>query len=392
MLDVTDASVQSQNSVPETKEAEDVVAVDDAVPSDGQEIETHNIAASEIVLNEPASRDFVEAVDKSLVGAIELSTASVVEEKDREEFDSSSLNIHASGPGSIHDSLLSGEGGVLVNEGVNHVAGEKLEAISVVESEVEKRGDGIAVVTETHKHSPIEDNADGVEGSLTKQTGEDHSGVTTSSSGPHANNGRPFVEDVATKIHESSPSEQNAGGGSSTKLMGEDHSEGASSNSESSDYNREARIEGVSAHCSSLPSNAPCEGANPAKRSRGENPQDYFGNKRLCTGNLTVAQISSDGVARHSADPSVDREVAAIETISRRLDLEGVKLAIFELGKRVHKGNQCDVLFMQYWAAISLTLSGSLSMMEMARNQLIIKRFIKGKKLRILHNKLILGE
>lgn len=78
-------------------------------------------------------------------------------------------------------------------------------------------------------------------------------------------------------------------------------------------------------------------------------------------------------------------------TTSKRLDLERVKIALYERGKRTHKEQHYNLLFLQYQRAISLTLSGSLSSKEIGKQRKIIKNFLSTKKLRVLHNKLVIG-
>ena len=75
----------------------------------------------------------------------------------------------------------------------------------------------------------------------------------------------------------------------------------------------------------------------------------------------------------------------------KRVDLGRLKALIFATGRRIHGVESYHTVFMDYWMALSRRLSENLSREEFGTCQREIRAFLKTKKLRVLHNKLILG-
>jgi hypothetical protein len=76
-----------------------------------------------------------------------------------------------------------------------------------------------------------------------------------------------------------------------------------------------------------------------------------------------------------------------------RTDLQAVKLKLYNEGKLIHTKTTTtyERLFSDYWNALSLRIADRQNEREKAFSMAILNKFLRTKKLRKLHNKLILG-
>jgi hypothetical protein len=81
------------------------------------------------------------------------------------------------------------------------------------------------------------------------------------------------------------------------------------------------------------------------------------------------------------------------EPTTKKLSLQRVKMALFSLGRRIHGRIGYERLFSRYWSSFSFVLHGAGTLEKMLRNhRAIVEAFLKTKRLRNLHNKLVLGK
>ena len=112
-------------------------------------------------------------------------------------------------------------------------------------------------------------------------------------------------------------------------------------------------------------------------------------------------EISSrESKRRRTTDSPVD-ETRYIPTLpvkkevvvrKSRVNLEGIKIMLYSAGSRVHGISGYEGRFAAYWKALSMRLEGKMSETETAKCQTVVDAFLRTKKLRRLHNKLILGK
>ena len=72
--------------------------------------------------------------------------------------------------------------------------------------------------------------------------------------------------------------------------------------------------------------------------------------------------------------------------------IDRVKSKLYSIGSLAHRGRGFERKFSDYWEAMSLRLSDTLSRHMATRCQAALKAFLKTKKLRRLHNQLVLGK
>ncbi|GKY93465.1 hypothetical protein MPSEU_000314000 [Mayamaea pseudoterrestris] len=75
----------------------------------------------------------------------------------------------------------------------------------------------------------------------------------------------------------------------------------------------------------------------------------------------------------------------------RILNLDRLKLKLYMEGRRTHQCQEYERRFSKYWAALSIRLEEELSPSNVHKCEAILQNFLTTKKLRRLHNKLILG-
>ena len=76
----------------------------------------------------------------------------------------------------------------------------------------------------------------------------------------------------------------------------------------------------------------------------------------------------------------------------KRCDLDKIKAMLFSAGSLVHRGRGFEKMFSEYWGAISLIVVGDQDAKIIAKLRKVVKSFLKTKRLRKLHNALILGK
>jgi hypothetical protein len=83
----------------------------------------------------------------------------------------------------------------------------------------------------------------------------------------------------------------------------------------------------------------------------------------------------------------------ASEPATKKLSLRGIKTSLFSIGCEIHGRFGYERVFSQYWSSFSIVLhySGSRDS-TMPKHRAIIASFLKTRKLRKLHNKLVLGK
>lgn len=76
----------------------------------------------------------------------------------------------------------------------------------------------------------------------------------------------------------------------------------------------------------------------------------------------------------------------------KKISLERVRLALFSLGCEVHGRRGFERVFSQYWSSFSIVLHGAgLLASTLRQHRAIVDSFLKTRKLRKLHNKLVIG-
>lgn len=93
-------------------------------------------------------------------------------------------------------------------------------------------------------------------------------------------------------------------------------------------------------------------------------------------------------------DDTVSSVVTEKSTISQkpRVSLDRIKVLLFSEGSLVHRERGYQRTFAQYWDALSLRLEGQLSVDNANKCRTVLASFLKTRKLRKLHNKLIMGK
>jgi len=76
----------------------------------------------------------------------------------------------------------------------------------------------------------------------------------------------------------------------------------------------------------------------------------------------------------------------------KRCNLDKIKMLLFSTGGLVHRGRGFEKMFGEYWGAMSLIVAGNQDDTRLAKLRGAVKAFLKTKKLRKLHNRLILGK
>jgi hypothetical protein len=81
------------------------------------------------------------------------------------------------------------------------------------------------------------------------------------------------------------------------------------------------------------------------------------------------------------------------------LDVEDVKIRLYDIGSRVHRGKSPERRFAAYWEALSCFLSFHLQRGDRSTSQStfdgvrnVLDSFLKTKQMRRLHNLLIMGK
>jgi hypothetical protein len=92
-----------------------------------------------------------------------------------------------------------------------------------------------------------------------------------------------------------------------------------------------------------------------------------------------------------SQSESLAHESAAVEKIPT-LNLNRIKLKLFTEGRLVHKRGHYERLFSEYWSAMTLRLEATITARDVKKCQKVLASFLKSKRLRKLHNKLIVGK
>jgi hypothetical protein len=76
----------------------------------------------------------------------------------------------------------------------------------------------------------------------------------------------------------------------------------------------------------------------------------------------------------------------------KKISLERVKRALFSLGCEAHGRRGFERIFSQYWSSFSIVLHGAgLLASTLRQHRAIVDSFLKTRKLRKLHNKLVIG-
>jgi hypothetical protein len=108
--------------------------------------------------------------------------------------------------------------------------------------------------------------------------------------------------------------------------------------------------------------------------------------------NTRLEELLEEGIGLSAATPetnsSYSLEKKQCDRLSPFLNIERVKVMIFSLGRRVHRGIGYERLFSDYWSALSMFLEGGRSLSSAKE---IVARFLRTKTLRRLHNRLIMG-
>jgi hypothetical protein len=153
-----------------------------------------------------------------------------------------------------------------------------------------------------------------------------------------------------------------------------------------------------------LPDNAssPMQEREPARSSPEADPIEIVASTSLLHDDATsdFAEVSSLSDALPSSRPipafrvSTPRQfVATSETTATKLSLHRIKLALFSLGRRIHGRIGYERMFSQYWSAFSIVLHGA-GVLEKTlwKHRAFVESFLKTRKMRSLHNKLVLGK
>jgi hypothetical protein len=88
-------------------------------------------------------------------------------------------------------------------------------------------------------------------------------------------------------------------------------------------------------------------------------------------------------------------EVAELYALFDKYDehkIDRAKSMLYSAGSAVHRGRGFERKFAEYWEAMTLRISDTLSNHTTERCRVAFKAFLKTKKLRRLHNKYVLGE
>ena len=104
---------------------------------------------------------------------------------------------------------------------------------------------------------------------------------------------------------------------------------------------------------------------------------------------------SSSELKAHGSDVPVEPEKPPepIDEIHvKRCDLDKIKAMLFSAGSLEHRGRGFEKMFSEYWGAISLIVVGDQDAKIMAKLRKVVRSFLKTKRLRRLHNRLILGK
>jgi hypothetical protein len=89
-------------------------------------------------------------------------------------------------------------------------------------------------------------------------------------------------------------------------------------------------------------------------------------------------------------EDSVEQE--APKATNGRADLDRIKMLLFSTGSLAHRGRGFERIFSEYWGALSLIVAGKHSGAELVKLRGVVKSFLKTKRLRKLHNRLIMGK
>jgi hypothetical protein len=74
------------------------------------------------------------------------------------------------------------------------------------------------------------------------------------------------------------------------------------------------------------------------------------------------------------------------------LSLDRIKMMLFSEGSLVHRNRGYERVFAQYWDALSLRLEGQLSAANAEKCRSALGSFLKTRRLKKLHNQLVMGK
>jgi len=100
---------------------------------------------------------------------------------------------------------------------------------------------------------------------------------------------------------------------------------------------------------------------------------------------------SRDAVAHHPNGSESEEVITPLVLSKRRLNLDRARVALFSMGLQIHGRPGYERLFADYWDALSMRISGNLTKSESAACSRVIDSFLKTKKLKKLHNRMIIG-
>ena len=76
----------------------------------------------------------------------------------------------------------------------------------------------------------------------------------------------------------------------------------------------------------------------------------------------------------------------------KRCNLDNIKMMLFSTGSQAHRGRGFEKIFSEYWDALSQIVAGNPSDSDLTRLRGVVKSFLRTKKLKKLHNRLVMGK
>ena len=105
----------------------------------------------------------------------------------------------------------------------------------------------------------------------------------------------------------------------------------------------------------------------------------------------SVDHVEPSTLAAPALEKAAAKPTQPEEKPVQRCNIDKIKMLIFSTGGLAHRGRGFERIFAEYWDALSLIVTGGRNRDEMAQLRSVVSSFLKTKRLKKLHNRLIMG-